>query len=77
MKKNKAPNSTQFVIFGGSGDLSRAKLIPALFKLSVRDILPRQFSLIALDRQHENRKDFIDDLENSLPETLPEVFTRE
>jgi len=77
LKKNKAPNSTQFVIFGGSGDLSRAKLIPALFKLSVRDILPRQFSLIALDRQHENRKDFIDDLENSLPETLPEVFTRE
>src|SRR5580693_7516300 len=41
---------TVFVIFGGAGDLTWRKLIPALFDLSQDRSLPEQFAIIAVDR---------------------------
>jgi glucose-6-phosphate 1-dehydrogenase len=41
---------TIFVIFGGAGDLTWRKLIPALFDLSLDRSLPEQFAIIAVDR---------------------------
>ncbi len=41
---------TVFVIFGGAGDLTWRKLIPALFDLSQDRSLPPQFAIIAVDR---------------------------
>jgi len=41
---------TIFVIFGGAGDLTWRKLIPALFDLSQDRSLPAQFAVIAVDR---------------------------
>jgi len=41
---------TIFVIFGGAGDLTWRKLIPALFDLSQDRSLPAQFAIIAVDR---------------------------
>jgi glucose-6-phosphate 1-dehydrogenase len=41
---------TVFVIFGGAGDLTWRKLIPALFDLSQDRSLPTQFAIIAVDR---------------------------
>ncbi len=41
---------TVFVIFGGAGDLTWRKLIPALFDLSQDRSLPGQFAIIAVDR---------------------------
>ncbi len=38
------------VIMGGAGDLSRRKLLPALFRLFRQQELPEGFSIIALDR---------------------------
>ena len=35
-----------FVIFGASGDLTKRKLIPALYNLACTDLLPRDFSVI-------------------------------
>ncbi len=35
-----------FVIFGASGDLTRRKLIPALYNLSVSRLLPAQFGVV-------------------------------
>ncbi|MFO7933145.1 MAG: glucose-6-phosphate dehydrogenase [Bacteroidales bacterium] len=39
-----------FVIFGGSGDLTRRKLIPALQVLSGQDLLPDKFAILGLGR---------------------------
>jgi glucose-6-phosphate 1-dehydrogenase len=39
-----------FVIFGGAGDLTWRKLIPALFDLSQDRSMPAHFSIIAVDR---------------------------
>src|SRR5471032_605099 len=41
---------TVFVIFGGAGDLTWRKLVPALFDLSQDRSLPAQFAIVAVDR---------------------------
>lgn len=35
-----------FVIFGGTGDLARKKLLPALYHLHLADLLPRGFAIV-------------------------------
>src|ERR1039458_6751737 len=50
MKPNDQLEPTVFVLFGGAGDLTWRKLIPALFDLSQDRSLPAQFAIIAVDR---------------------------
>src|SRR5512147_2746654 len=38
------------VIFGASGDLTRRKLIPALYNLASQQLLSREFAIIGLGR---------------------------
>jgi glucose-6-phosphate 1-dehydrogenase len=50
VKTNDQPEPTVFVIFGGAGDLTWRKLVPALFDLSQDRSMPAEFSVIAVDR---------------------------
>jgi glucose-6-phosphate 1-dehydrogenase len=50
MKTNDQLEPTIFVIFGGAGDLTWRKLVPALFDLSQDRSMPANFSIIAVDR---------------------------
>jgi glucose-6-phosphate 1-dehydrogenase len=50
MKTTDQLDPTVFVIFGGAGDLTWRKLIPALFDLSQDRSLPAQFAVIVVDR---------------------------
>ena len=50
MKTNDQLESTVFVIFGGAGDLTWRKLVPALFDLTRDRSMPNDFSIIAVDR---------------------------
>lgn len=49
-KTNDQLEPTVFVIFGGAGDLTWRKLVPALFDLSRDRSMPADFSVIAVDR---------------------------
>jgi glucose-6-phosphate 1-dehydrogenase len=49
MKTNDDLQPTVFVIFGGAGDLTWRKLVPALFDLSQDRSMPAAFSVIAVD----------------------------
>src|SRR5579862_4605182 len=40
------PDSVAFVIFGASGDLTKRKLIPALYNLAAANLLPSGFAVI-------------------------------
>ena len=42
--------STVVVIFGGGGDLTHRKLVPALYNLFLDHWLPQQFAMIGIDR---------------------------
>lgn len=43
-------NDQLVVIFGASGDLTARKLLPALFELYVRDLLPERFCILGASR---------------------------
>src|ERR1700688_3805224 len=40
----------RFLIFGGAGDLTWRKLMPALFDLSQSHSIPAHFAIVAVDR---------------------------
>ncbi len=46
------------VIFGGSGDLAKRKLIPALYNLSLDGMLPSNFAVLGLGRRNLNDGEF-------------------
>ena len=50
MKTNDQLAPNIFVIFGGAGDLTWRKLMPALFDLSQSRSIPAHFAIIAVDR---------------------------
>ncbi len=50
MKTKDQLEPTVFVIFGGGGDLTWRKLVPALFDLSQDRSMPADFSIIVVDR---------------------------
>ncbi len=50
MKKASKLNPTIFVIFGGTGDLNKRKLAPALYNLYIEGYMPAQFSIIGTGR---------------------------
>src|SRR5580700_5525605 len=50
MKGHDQLEPTIFVIFGGAGDLTWRKLVPALFDLSQDRSMPANFAVIAVDR---------------------------
>ena len=47
-----------FVIFGATGDLSQRKLLPAIYNLAVRGLLPAQFGLVGYARTVMSDEDF-------------------
>jgi glucose-6-phosphate 1-dehydrogenase len=49
-RMSRAPEPCVMVIFGGSGDLTRRKLIPALYNLSRQRLVPGGFAVIGLAR---------------------------
>jgi glucose-6-phosphate 1-dehydrogenase len=52
------PDDTVFVIFGGGGDLTWRKLIPAICDICMDDALPEHFAIIAIDRKEMSEEAF-------------------
>src|SRR5260370_8301840 len=46
------------VIFGASGDLTKRKLIPALYNLAKEEYLPRHFALVGIARSAMSSEQF-------------------
>src|SRR5207245_1275284 len=47
----RTPEPSTIVIFGGSGDLTSRKLMPALYNLALQRLLPATFSIVGAARQ--------------------------
>ncbi len=43
------------VIFGASGDLTKRKLLPALFHLEQAGLLPKKFAIVGVARRAAGR----------------------
>ena len=48
LQLRRRPEACAVVIFGASGDLTKRKLIPALYALAYRKLLPEQFAICLL-----------------------------
>src|SRR3990170_7001834 len=62
------PGNATLVIFGASGDLTRRKLLPALYRLSRGHRLPARFSAIGIARTNMDDEGFRKQFRDSLRE---------
>src|SRR6187431_2543733 len=59
MEAGTKTNPTIIAIFGGTGDLTWRKLIPALYNLYLDNWLNSKFSIVCIGRQEMTQEDFI------------------
>jgi glucose-6-phosphate 1-dehydrogenase len=64
-----------FVLFGATGDLTRRKIIPALFDLSLQNLLPDPFVVVAFARRDKTDESFREDLKAAMKEFAPKLPT--
>jgi len=52
------PENQILIIFGASGDLTKRKLIPALYALEIQNLLPEKFAIIGASRTEMSDENF-------------------
>jgi len=75
MPKSDNEGSTTIVIFGASGDLTGRKLIPALYNLSRKGRLPKDYSIVGVSRTKYSHDAFRAEVEQSVREFSAETFS--
>jgi glucose-6-phosphate 1-dehydrogenase len=68
MSSTSRPEPAVFVIFGFAGDLTKRKLVPALYNLFLENHLPEQFAILGMGHKHNSDQEFLDDLKQGLAE---------
>lgn len=58
--------SSVFVIFGGTGDLTKRKLIPAIFTLMYEDKLPENFTIVSIGRRNKTNEEYREEMHESV-----------
>jgi glucose-6-phosphate 1-dehydrogenase len=71
------PGSTTLVIFGASGDLTRRKLLPALYQLSRGERLPARFAVIGVARTPHTDDEFRDEFREAIREAVGDEGARD
>ncbi len=74
---SKISKPTQIIILGGGGDLTRRKLLPALFDLYMRDKLPQEFHIIGQARSEKTNAEYREFVEASLAQHVTMKETKE
>ena len=67
-------DTSTVVIFGASGDLTRRKLIPALFNLYCKDRLPRKWQIMGVARTEWSDDEFRERMESGVKQFAPEKW---
>ncbi|HEX6257124.1 MAG TPA: glucose-6-phosphate dehydrogenase [Euzebyales bacterium] len=58
MDQPRTPPDTLLVVFGANGDLSKRKLLPALYNLDAEGLLPREWRVLGTARSEVSDEDF-------------------
>ena len=74
---NKIAGPSSLVIFGVTGDLSRKKLMPAVYDLANRGLLPPGFALVGFARRDWENQDFAQVVHDSVREHARTPFSEE
>ncbi|HET8893756.1 MAG TPA: glucose-6-phosphate dehydrogenase [Gaiellaceae bacterium] len=62
----RTPDPCALVIFGASGDLTHKKLMPALYALAMRRLLPPRFAIVGVARTEEDDDGFRNDMKEAV-----------
>ncbi|MFW5725089.1 MAG: glucose-6-phosphate dehydrogenase [Bacteroidota bacterium] len=65
-QRNNLPENHILVIFGATGDLSKRKLMPALFELDALKMLPEKFMILGIGRSPISDQNFREDITKAL-----------
>ncbi len=68
---NKTADACVMIIFGATGDLTKRKLLPALYNLAKGDFLPHKFAIVGVGRQEMSTDEFRAHVEGILKEFVP------
>ena len=65
------------VVFGAAGDLTRRKLVPALYNLFLEESSPEQFQIIGVDRQEQSNDAYLKHLREGVDQFSRSGRTRD
>ena len=66
LRLERIPDPSVLVLFGATGDLAHRKVVPALYQLWRTNLLPHEFSVVAVGRREYDDDAFRGDLRGSL-----------
>ena len=73
----RTPDPCALVIFGASGDLTHKKLLPALYALAVRNLLPPRFAVVGVARTEMDDDAFREEMKKAVQEHARDEFKQE
>jgi len=73
----RTPDPCALVIFGASGDLTHKKLMPALYALALRRLLPPRFAVVGVARTEETDDGFREDMKQAVQQHARDEFRQD
>src|SRR5712691_6333350 len=73
----RTPEPCVLVIFGASGDLTKRKLVPALYALAFRRLLPERFAIVGVARTEGTDEEFRARMEEAVREHARDEFRQD
>jgi glucose-6-phosphate 1-dehydrogenase len=73
----RTPDPCALVIFGASGDLTHKKLMPALYALAFRQLLPRRFVIVGVARTEGTDDSFREDMKEAVQQHARDEFRQD
>ncbi|HZS29755.1 MAG TPA: glucose-6-phosphate dehydrogenase [Gaiellaceae bacterium] len=73
----RTPDPCALVIFGASGDLTHKKLMPALYALAVRRLLPEHFAIVGVARTDGDDATFRKDMQGAVQQHARDPFRQD
>ena len=77
LQLRRRPESCVVVIFGASGDLTKRKLIPALYALAYRKLLPEQFAIVGVARTPRSSAQFAAAMKKAVKQYARDPFRQD
>ncbi|MGH3026664.1 MAG: glucose-6-phosphate dehydrogenase, partial [Gaiellaceae bacterium] len=74
LRLRRRPDPCLLVIFGASGDLTSKKLLPALYSLAYRRLLPEKFGIVGAARTEESDDEFRERMKQAVQEHARDPF---
>src|SRR6266511_122422 len=77
LQLRRKPEPCELVIFGASGDLTQRKLMPALYALAVRRLLPDRFAVVGAARSEESDEEFRERIKDAVQHHARDEYDEE